>query len=156
MKANEPERYRALLDANNERNKKRRARIRADPDLHAAERAKLAERARLRRAQIKADPELREKHVQRVRDRFYVDAYGITLEEYESLSAAQGDLCAICLRPQPEWSRMQRLAVDHCHETGKVRGLLCDRCNRGIGLLGHHEERLRRAADYVTGTLAAM
>lgn len=57
---------------------------------------------------------------------------------------AQDGRCLIC---RGEFG--QTLPVDHCHRTGKVRGLLCHHCNRGIGLFGDDPERLRRAADYV-------
>jgi len=59
--------------------------------------------------------------------------FGITVEEYERMLAAQGGVCAICLRDPKTMKR--RLNVDHCHTTGKVRGLLCTLCNKGIGYL---------------------
>lgn len=58
--------------------------------------------------------------------------YGITVEQYNEMLESQGGVCAIC---HDNNIRELKLAVDHDHETGKVRGLLCDRCNRGIGLL---------------------
>lgn len=75
-------------------------------------------------------------------------AYGITQEEYDARLAEQGGRCAICKAP-PEASRYGVLAVDHCHDKGHVRGLLCDKCNR---LLGHWKDDptlLRRAAEYL-------
>jgi len=61
---------------------------------------------------------------------------------------AQHGLCAICLRPPKEG---KRLAVDHNHKTGKVRGLLCWFCNKRL-LSNHSEARLRAAADYLVRT----
>jgi len=58
--------------------------------------------------------------------------YGITVEQYEAMLELQNGVCAICGGIN---TRKLKLAVDHDHDTGKVRGLLCDRCNRGIGLL---------------------
>lgn len=72
--------------------------------------------------------------------------YGITLEAYEHMLAEQNGVCAICKRPNHAGFR---LAVDHCHETGDVRGLLCGDCNRGIGSLGDSSDRLRAAAMYL-------
>jgi hypothetical protein len=52
-----------------------------------------------------------------------------TLEQYEALHAAQGGVCKICYKPQ----RGKSLAIDHCYTTFKVRGLLCENCNQGLG-----------------------
>ena len=76
--------------------------------------------------------------------------YGLTPEMYDAIEAAQGGVCRVC--DQPETSSNQfgpmRLAVDHCHETGRVRGLLCARCNRSLGLLGNDAERIQALANY--------
>lgn len=69
--------------------------------------------------------------------------YGITLKEYESRWSAQSGKCALCGEEQ------EVLCVDHCHETGRVRGLLCSRCNTGIGHLRDDVTILRRAIDYL-------
>lgn len=76
--------------------------------------------------------------------------YGINAERYEAMLTQQGGGCAICGVPQGS-RRGERLAVDHCHHSGRVRGLLCANCNRGIGLLEDRPERLRRAAEYLDG-----
>lgn len=55
--------------------------------------------------------------------------YGITQSEYELMLAQQGGVCALCGSPPKRY----RLAVDHDHETGKIRGLLCTPCNRWLG-----------------------
>jgi hypothetical protein len=73
-------------------------------------------------------------------------AFGITLAEYEHMMVSQNGACAICKR-KPE---KKFLAVDHCHATDRIRGLLCDRCNRGIGFFGDDPKTLRRAARYLT------
>jgi len=72
--------------------------------------------------------------------------FGITTSEYESMSAAQQGLCAICGKPEKP---NKRLAVDHCHKSGVVRGLLCSLCNTAIGKLGDSPELLRRAIAYL-------
>lgn len=71
--------------------------------------------------------------------------YGIDLEEYDRMLKAQNGVCAICSKTCKSG---KSLAVDHCHETGKVRGLLCGKCNTGIGLL-ENEERMIKAIEYL-------
>lgn len=75
------------------------------------------------------------------RNRFY--NYGMLAGEYDALVEEQEHRCAIC------GALDEKLVVDHCHDSGRVRGLLCDRCNVGIGCMGDNMERLMRAADYL-------
>lgn len=77
--------------------------------------------------------------------------YGITLEEYAELVEKHAGACAICGGEGFELVKGQKnlLVIDHCHSTGKVRGLLCHNCNRGLGLFQDSVDNLRRAADYV-------
>ena len=74
--------------------------------------------------------------------------YGITSETYAEMLESQDGVCGKCKCSPPD-HRKKFLAVDHCHKTGKVRGLLCDNCNRGIGLLGDTIESLTEAVDYL-------
>lgn len=71
--------------------------------------------------------------------------FGLTVKEYDVLLERQGGVCAICNRPPGG----VRLAVDHSHETGQVRGLLCFNCNVAIGKLHDDPTLLLRAADYL-------
>ena len=73
--------------------------------------------------------------------------YGITLEQYELLYEQQGGLCAICHK---ECSRGTLLAVDHDHATGAVRGLLCRRCNLGLGNFRDSTTLLYQAIVYLS------
>lgn len=78
--------------------------------------------------------------------------YGLTVDDYESLLREQGSVCGICGKEESALARtgkVQRLAVDHCAESGKVRGLLCTNCNRGIGHLQHDADLLRNAIEYL-------
>lgn len=75
--------------------------------------------------------------------------YGLDLKDYEKMLKAQNYKCAICGSPPPN-NRKTRLAIDHCHTSGKVRGLLCDRCNRSIGLLKDDVSVLESAIKYLT------
>lgn len=74
--------------------------------------------------------------------------YGITLEQYNGMFEEQSGCCAICHTHQLQLDK--RLAVDHCHDTGKVRKLLCSACNMAIGLLKHDIKLLISAANYLT------
>lgn len=102
------------------------------------------------------DPEWRQKHNEGSR-RTRLAWYGITEDEYAEILAVQGGVCAGCKRPP---SDTRNLDVDHKHQRGDkrcepleraahVRGLLCHRCNRGLGLMGENPETLRRLADYL-------
>lgn len=73
--------------------------------------------------------------------------YGITIDEYEELLAWQNYTCEICQRPHNPKGR--RMFVDHDHETGALRGLLCQNCNSVLGLAHDSPEVLRKAADYI-------
>lgn len=77
--------------------------------------------------------------------------YGLTQEQAEALVTAQGGGCGVCREPL---SDLLAAHVDHCHETGRVRGILCPPCNKGLGHFGDDPERLRRAADYIDSAYA--
>jgi hypothetical protein len=74
--------------------------------------------------------------------------YGITEERYQELLSLQDGKCAICSTTTPT-GRWKVFAVDHNHDTNEVRGLLCNECNRGIGLLKDSPDLLRLAAIYI-------
>ena len=75
--------------------------------------------------------------------------YGITVEDYQQMFIDQENKCAICQRH----SRGEKtLVIDHNHETGKVRGLLCYSCNSGIGLLQDNIKMLHNAIEYLERT----
>jgi len=75
--------------------------------------------------------------------------YGISLEEYTRLYLEQEGKCKIC--NTSDTSPNKNFAVDHCHTTGTVRGLLCSNCNMAIGLLKDNITVLKSAIDYLTG-----
>lgn len=77
--------------------------------------------------------------------------YGITYEEYSVVLALQGGLCAICKGDEivKRGNKPVRLSVDHDHHTGKVRGLLCQRCNSLLGFAQDDISILRGAIDYL-------
>ena len=70
--------------------------------------------------------------------------YGLGADDYERMVIEQNGVCVICKRIPRRW-----LCIDHCHETQKVRGLLCDKCNTALGLLDDDSDRMREAGAYV-------
>jgi hypothetical protein len=70
------------------------------------------------------------------------------LDGFNAMLAVQGGVCKICSRPPRD--KKKRLHVDHCHKTGKIRGLLCLHCNVMIGKAEDDPKRLERAAAYLT------
>lgn len=81
--------------------------------------------------------------------RFLERKYGMTQADWDRQLSEQGGICAICRIPG-RLGKHGKLAVDHCHETGKVRGLLCTSCNVSIGILGETRANIARVLDYVT------
>lgn len=76
--------------------------------------------------------------------------YGITIDAVNQMWEDQGGCCAICGAPEPPFAeRRQRLHVDHDHQTGVVRGLLCSTCNQGLGYFSDDPDRLDKAAQYL-------
>lgn len=75
--------------------------------------------------------------------------FGITLEDYNVMLDKQDYKCAIC-REKKVYSRRKYLSVDHCHKTGRVRGLLCDACNLGLGKFNDNPDLLVRAVTYLS------
>jgi hypothetical protein len=75
--------------------------------------------------------------------------YSLTPEEYESILDRQRGTCALCPATVGRPGTDRRLAVDHDHKTGHVRGLLCDRCNRALASLGDDTDGLGAAFRYV-------
>lgn len=85
------------------------------------------------------------------KQKYYADTlrkkYGLSLEQYHSMFNQQQGKCKICKVSQNNISR--RLVVDHCHKTGKVRGLLCDLCNIGLGGFRDDTELISSAIRYI-------
>jgi hypothetical protein len=78
--------------------------------------------------------------------------FGITKGQYEKIEKAQGGVCAVCGQPPSGNTKNQQvLAIDHCHATGQIRGLLCGRCNKALGLFNDDALRLQKAIRYLNG-----
>jgi hypothetical protein len=77
--------------------------------------------------------------------------YGLTPAQYEELWAGQDGRCAVC-RSALVKAGMKSCNIDHCHATGRVRGILCRRCNWGMGILGDDPDLLEAGAAYLRNT----
>ena len=75
--------------------------------------------------------------------------FGITVDEYDRLLVQQDGHCALCPATHSDGTSL-RFHVDHDHETGRVRGLLCRSCNMALGILGDDIDGLNRALTYLT------
>jgi len=97
----------------------------------------------------KANPNTRSNY----RDWMLFNKYGITSKEYDKFLSDQGGVCAICGQAEthidPRTNRVFLMSVDHCHLTGKVRGILCNNCNRGIGFFKDNISLLNSASAYL-------
>ena len=113
-----------------------------DEDKPARKRAR-SERARFlrnvrRRVRWALEPDYR--------DRERARRYGLSLADYRALQQRQGNACAICRKVT------RVLCIDHCHVTGRVRGLLCQRCNSALGFCADDPRLLRAALAYLQAT----
>ena len=84
--------------------------------------------------------------------------YGITVDNYYQMLENQNGGCGICGTKVPsarkrKYVTQEMFFVDHCHLTGKVRGLLCGKCNRGLGCFEDEPEKLEEAANYLRSSL---
>ncbi len=125
-----------------------------NPEHYRANKTKYAEKSKAWR---EANPEKaqanRKRHYEENKDvsleyaRWYSlkKKFGLSKEQYTELLEKQNHVCAICGK-----ECTKALAVDHCHTTGKIRGLLCNNCNRGIGHLKDSVENLTNAITYLT------
>ncbi len=96
------------------------------------------------RAQDRARPKCQRKNI------MLKKAYGITLDQFNKMHSDQNGMCAICGSNVGD-SLGRSLHVDHCHDEGKVRGLLCSNCNTGLGKFNDNSELLFKAANYLKG-----
>lgn len=88
------------------------------------------------------------------RERRYQRLFGLAIVDYDRMLKEQGGGCAICQTTSPNGvgesgRHLYYFAVDHCHATGKVRGLLCNRCNRALGMFQDDEVLLQKAIGYL-------
>ncbi len=101
------------------------------------------ERRRVIYHKTKQPDSQREKNLKKV--------FGISVSEYESMLKEQGGSCKICGVPAEaeKLKTTKRLAVDHCHSTGRIRGLLCRKCNTGLGNFNDDINLMTKAINYL-------
>lgn len=115
-----------------------RVRILAKKKKQKSENPELFAKRNLR-AQRSPKGKIRQKKAQIKRE------YGLTLDEYDQILSLQHNKCAIC----PRICENREFGVDHCHKTGKVRGLLCKNCNTGIGMLSDNIDKIKSSLVYL-------
>lgn len=90
---------------------------------------------------------------ERLRRGHMLKRYGLTIAEHDVMHEKQRGLCACCGNPErtkeSRTGKIRRLSIDHCHATGKVRGLLCGKCNTALGLLSDDRNKILALLDYV-------
>jgi hypothetical protein len=103
----------------------------------------------VRKAKYKANGSTRSADLRR--------SYGIDLTQYEELLNRQAKRCAICKNPETAFrksvGKTYALAVDHCHSTTKIRGLLCISCNQGLGCFRDNVELFKAAITYLENNI---
>jgi hypothetical protein len=92
-----------------------------------------------------------EKNPDKIRNSWYKRRYNIDMEEYNEIYLLQNSKCKICDKEKENniSADHDRLVVDHCHKSGEVRGLLCQKCNRGLGYFEDKIENLLSAVIYL-------
>jgi hypothetical protein len=102
------------------------------------------------RAYRKLHPDCEKKYrnIEKARETAWKRRYGITREDYNLLLGSQKNCCAIC-KTETVGRNHTYFHVDHDHNTGRVRGLLCDKCNRGLGYFEDDSFLLERASIYL-------
>lgn len=83
------------------------------------------------------------------RARLMRSKYGIELSDFDAMHERAGGVCEICKGPPTTYQGYETLCVDHCHTTGKVRGLLCNKCNQALGLFQDSTWNLEAAISYL-------
>lgn len=106
---------------------------------------------KVRQIQRDAAKKLRESSPDRIRAYDRKSNYGLSHADYEAMRQSQAGACAICSQQMRVGGRpgMDQEHVDHDHHTGRVRGLLCSRCNTSIGKFNDDPQLLRKAAEYI-------
>lgn len=121
-------------------------------EFHKTENGNYSEyRAHCKDCRNKRRNEYRRNNPERFKNEILRRTFGITLDEYRKILEKQKGVCAICGKPETSTfkGKLRHLSVDHNHETGQVRGLLCNDCNAAIGFFKDDIEILANAIKYL-------
>lgn len=127
-----------------------KAKLNRDSDPNFAAKHKLRGSkwyAKNKEDKLRKNKQWRENNKSKYREINLKSRFGLTSQEYDKLLLSQNNSCAICNKNQDEFSYF--LVVDHCHKTGKIRGLLCKKCNLGIGHLNDNIQILQNSIEYL-------
>lgn len=113
----------------------------------------VANRAKIRARQSGYKPPVKPSENSKLLDIYYRSRYKISYADYVAILEKQKNVCAICGKTETQiyakTGKVKRLTVDHCHNTGKVRGLLCMMCNTAIGKLNDDVSLVEKALNYL-------
>ena len=125
------------------------ARLRYNAEMRAYSAKRKAEAAAGGRPALRGSYDYKRERASRIKRQ-----YGVTIDQASSMLLQQGGGCAICAKPLSIEQEGKLAAdyshIDHCHTTGKVRGILCNNCNHGVGKFMDSPELLRKAANYLS------
>ncbi len=136
------------LNARKEYYRSYRDRCEKDPEY----KQKRANLGKLYRERKKDDPKWVEGRKVYARKRDFKKKYGITPEDYTKMIIEQDNKCKICGKEEVDKNahgNLRTLSVDHCHDSGQVRGLLCNKCNRALGYFKDSIDTLKEAIKYL-------
>ena len=98
------------------------------------------------------DKERYRKNPEGFREKSFIRTYNITIKDYNLLLQQQNMVCAICKKPEirkHKNGKKYNMAIDHDHNTGKIRGLLCNKCNTSLGLLDENIQNMKNMIKYI-------
>lgn len=139
----DPVKYEEYLLNERKRAKQERELLKQNPSLKEKRNAYLREYTKKNKTKLK---NYKSRSSEEWKKRNLLRRYKLTIEDYEKILQDQNGLCKICHK------KPKKIVVDHCHKTGIVRGLLCNECNRAIGLLKENLQSLQNAIMYLTNT----
>jgi ribosomal protein L34E len=121
--------------------------------VHTVGKYKTSEELREARNEARKSAARRDHDPAKYRARMLKTNYGVTVAQYEQMLAEQNGVCAICKKPETRMATrgegLRPLSVDHCHDSEKVRGLLCSHCNTALGLLNDDIALFEKAIEYL-------